>query len=206
MIKPINRRRFASLLAALLVAVMVWQWSGAARIYLKAHLAQWLIAKAWTETLDQPGAHIKPWPWADTRPVARLLVPGHNIDLYVLAGAQGNSLAFGPGHHSGSPPPGAGTSVIGGHRDTHFRFLQHLQVGDALTLQTPTGELLQYRIAQLVVVNIHVQPLLIEPGLPGLVLVTCYPFDALIPDGPLRLVVWADLVDPGVNGIVAQHF
>jgi len=52
----------------------------------EAHLAQALVRRAWRETLA--GARdTRPWPWADTRPVARLLVPGQGVETFVLAGA-----------------------------------------------------------------------------------------------------------------------
>ena len=75
-------------------------------IYLKAELAQYLLLeKAWTRTL-QGENQVKPWPWADTWPVARLQLPKYGIDLIVLSGASGRTLAFGPGHVSTSAQPG----------------------------------------------------------------------------------------------------
>lgn len=38
-------------------------------------------------------------------PMARLEILGHGIDLYVLAGGTGRTLAFGPGHLDGTPLP-----------------------------------------------------------------------------------------------------
>lgn len=179
------------LASAVLLLVVLWQWSSAGWIFAKAQVAQWLIADAWAETLVQQTPS-KPWSWADTWPVARLQFPAHEVDLYVLAGAAGNSLAFGPGHHQGSALPGAGMSVIGGHRDTHFRFLKNIEVGDRLTLQLANSNFLHYRIDRTEVVDINRQPLFIAPDTRSLVLVTCYPFDALNPNGPLRLLVWAE--------------
>lgn len=193
------------MLPSLLLLFVVWQWGGASWIYAKAHLAQWLIASAWTETLSQaraqPQTQIKPWPWADTWPVARLQFPAQQVDLYVLAGAQGNSLAFGPGLHLDSALPGAGMSVIGGHRDTHFRFLKHALVSDYLSVQIADGHWRDYRIAHIEVVNIEHQPLLIEPNADLLLLVTCFPFDTINPNGPERLLVWAEPVNPGLTFI-----
>jgi hypothetical protein len=37
-----------------------------------------------------------PWPWAYTWPIARLMLPFKEIELIVLNGAYGRSLAFGP--------------------------------------------------------------------------------------------------------------
>jgi sortase A len=179
------------LIAALLLLVIAWQWGSAGWIVVKAQLAQWLIARAWSETLAQPAQIYKPWPWADTWPVARLQMPERGIDLYILAGVQGNSLAFGPGHQQGTALPGEGMSVIGGHRDTHFRFLSEVAPGDQLVVERATGRTIRYRITALDVVDITRQPLQIAPDEQGLLLITCYPFVALR-NGPLRLLVWAE--------------
>jgi len=181
--------KWRPLLSLLLVGLMAWCWGSAAWIHLKAQLAQQLIARAWDSTLAGD-TRTKPWPWADTWPVARLQV--EDQDLYVLAGAQGNSLAFGPGHMHGTALPGEGLSVIGGHRDTHFGFLQQVAVGEEILLQTTAGNLVRYQVRGTEVVDSRKQPLLINPQERGLVLVTCYPFTALSPGGPLRYVVWAE--------------
>ena len=196
-------RRVVSLISVLLVLILAWQWGNAGWILVKAQLAQWLIAQAWDNSQTpghEPSAqrenpltpNIKPWPWADTHPVARLRMPDEGVDLFVLEGAQGNSLAFGPGHLQGTALPGDGISVIGGHRDTHFRFLKDIKPGDDLYMQTRDGRQLTYRIERRQVVDSRHTPLQL-PDYPasGLVLVTCYPFDAIDPNGPLRLVVWA---------------
>lgn len=52
----------------------------------------------------------------------------------------GRTLAFGPGHLSGTAPPGAiGNAVISGHRDTHFAFLSALRVGDGIVVEGRDG-------------------------------------------------------------------
>ena len=106
-----------------------WQLGQGAYIPAKAWLAQELMQRAWNRagTGDQQPV---PWPWADTWPVARLSALAGDVDLIVLAGGSDRTLAFGPGHLSASAFPGTqGNSVIAGHRDTHFNFLQHLDVG-----------------------------------------------------------------------------
>lgn len=185
------RRRFAALgLAGLLVALGGWQVGAAGWIHAKAWLAQALLETAWQRTLAT-GAPAKPWPWADTWPVARLAAPAHGAEMIVLAGGSGRTLAFAPGHVDGSPLPGRpGTSVIGGHRDTHFAFLERLRPGDALVVEDAAGSH-RFRVAETRVVDSRTTR--IEPAgtLPALALVTCYPFDAIIPGGPLRYVVLA---------------
>lgn len=160
-------------------------------IFAKAQVAQVLLARAWDETRAS-GHAVKPWPWADTWPVARLTVPRLNVDEIVLAGGNGQAMAFGPGHLSRTAAPGQnGNVVLAGHRDTHFRFLRDLRPGDEILLKVARGAPRRYRVTETAVVDFHDRrPLQASPE-PALTLITCYPFDALIPGGPLRYVVRA---------------
>lgn len=162
-----------------------------AYIYLKAQAAQFLIERAW-EHNEFAARAIEPWPWADTQVLARLRVPSRHIRQYVLAGAHGQALAFGPGHLSGTPMPGeAGNTVIAGHRDTHFRFLRDLSVGDDIVFDLPHGATVRYRVTRIwVTTDTDSRPLAGRTGR-FLTLITCYPFDALSAGGPLRYVVEA---------------
>jgi len=178
-------------LALALLLVGATQFGHGAWIQAKAWLAQGLIAQAWSRTLM--GEHqAKPWPWADTWPVARLSVPALGIERYVLAGADGSALAFGPGHVSGTPIPGeAGNSVIGGHRDTHLAFLRLLRPGDLLEVERADGTRVAYRIELASVLHKGDVWVAKQEGPDRLTLVTCYPFDALRAGGPQRYVVFA---------------
>lgn len=197
-------RRSLYTVAGLLFALGVWQAGGGLYIHAKAILAQVLIKRAWAEVRDHGGA-MPPWPWADTSPVARLTVPSLDIDQFVLAGASGRTLAFGPGHMDGTPQPGApGVSVISGHRDTHFRFLKALKPGDALQVTTPDRTTVAYRVTALRVVNSETARIETGSDTPRLALVTCYPFDAIETGGPLRYVVMAEAA-PTEAAAVARH-
>ncbi|MEZ5524049.1 MAG: class GN sortase [Pseudomonadales bacterium] len=168
-------------------------------IYAKALLAQELIERSWQETLET-GNRIKPWPWADTWPVARLEANQQDVDLYVLQGTHGSALAFGPGYLIGSAAPGSdGATVIAGHRDTHFRFLRELHQGDALTLTDQTGTQHAYRVRALSIVDSRQQELAPTAEQGQLILVTCYPFEAFTPGGPLRYVVHAEPAKTGLT-------
>jgi sortase A len=185
-------RRFLLQVAALCVVCWgVGQMARASYIHSKASLAQILIQRAWTKT-SKRGASAKPWPWADTRPVARLGAPDYRVDLMVLEGGSGRTLAFGPGHVTGTAMPGDhGNAVIGGHRDTHFRFLRDLKLGDLLLVETEERELVDYEVTSMKVVDEGRNDLLRDYGDDRLTLITCYPFDAITPGGPLRYVVTA---------------
>ena len=186
-----HRGTLALATAGALVALAAFHSGRAAWIEAKAHLAQALIRRAWQQTSAGAG-DVRPWPWADTRPVARLLVPGRAVDLVVLAGASGRTLAFGPGHVDGTARPGdPGNAVISGHRDTHFRFLRRLRPGDALDVERPGGGRRRFVVALTRVVDRRDLSVVADAGDTRLTLVTCYPFDALRPGGPLRFVVVA---------------
>lgn len=178
---------------AVLLGVAAWQLGAAGYIQAKAWLAQRLIQDAWTQSLAT-GQPTRPWPWADTWPVARLTLPGRGVDVYVLAGASGRTLAFGPGHLDGSAAPGApGNTVLAGHRDTHFAFLRDLPAGAMMELQDIHGRSTRYRVRGVGVVDKADVGVLAQPGAGRhLTLVTCYPFDALRAGGPLRYVVMAE--------------
>jgi sortase A len=163
-------------------------------LYAKAELGQALLHRAWS-TMQTSGAPAKPWPWADTHPIARLVAPAQDVDLLVLSGASGRTLAWGPGHLDGSAPPGAaGNAVLSAHRDTHFRFLARVAVGDTLIVERADGARVTYRVREIAIVDAHTLAIPRDTLAPTLTLLTCYPFDALVPGGPLRYIVTAEAV------------
>lgn len=177
-------------LVVLLLAVGVYSSGQGLWIFGKAVAAQVLLRRAWAEArAGQPQA--RPWPWADTWPVARLLSPQHDVDLVVLEGASGSSIAFGPGRIAGTARPGeGGTLALAGHRDTHFEFLEHVVPGEPLYLELPSGAVWDFEVESAQVVDERDTAALAAPG-DWLTLVTCYPFHAPVPGGPLRYVVRA---------------
>ena len=181
-----RRRRLAFVTA--LVAVLVLLDAG--WIHAKAALAQLLLQRAWTQTLADGEVH-RPWPWADTEPVARLQAPSLGEDQIVLAGDSGRVLAFGPGWAPASAAPGSdGRSVISGHRDTHFAWLHKLTVDDRLRVVTRNGSR-DYRVVGTTMVDSREQRIEVSQAGSELLLVTCWPFDAVVAGGPLRYVVTA---------------
>lgn len=197
-VRSIKLGRMRHLAPMLLIGVVAMvgsmSFGHGAYMFAKAELAQILLQSAWARTLST-GTASPPWPWADTHPVARLIVPARHADVLVLAGASGRTLAFGPGHLDGSAAPGdAGNAVVTAHRDTHFRFLQRVAAGDELVVERPDGAKRHFRVRNTYVADHRALNLPRDTARPTLTLVTCYPFEALNPGGPLRYVVVAEAV------------
>lgn len=180
-------RRLAGLGLAVLGLLLVLQGGW---VHAKAALAQALLERAFARSLETGRAE-RPWSWADTWPEARIEIPRLGLSQVVLAGDSGQALAFGPGHLPGTPEAGEdGTTVYAAHRDTHFRGLGGVAVGDEIRVTRRDGRSFAFRVTGTEVVRWDASG--IEPRAPGrrLVLSTCWPFDAVTP-GPLRYLVHA---------------
>jgi sortase A len=185
---------FKGIIVSILLVLSLWQLGAGSYVYAKAKVAQWLMHEAWKKTLKGE-RNVKPWSWADTWPVSRLIVPEHDIDVYILQGSSGRTLAFGPGHMPNTPLPGdPGNSVVGGHRDTHFRFLQDVRIGDIFIIETPDSMRIKYQVSERSIVDHNDTAQVLDQADDELTLVTCYPFDAIIAGGNLRFVVEARLL------------
>ena len=161
-------------------------------IHMKAFAAQELIEAAWQRARDGVDT-ARPWPWADTTPVARLTINGESF--FVLEGASGRNLAFGPTHDAASVMPGdIGNSVIEAHRDTHFKVLRKVRMGDRMRVERADGRAFEFIVTDRRVADSRRQRIALDAHAPRLTLVTCYPFDAIEPGGPLRFVVTADWI------------
>ncbi|MGO1693531.1 MAG: class GN sortase [Marinobacter sp.] len=159
-------------------------------IPLKAVMAQELLEIAWAESQARQ-IESRPWPWADTWPVAKLSIPELNDSMIVLAGVHGESLAFGPGQMMGVGSA-QGAVVIAGHRDTHFRPLKRLKPGNELQLQSRDGRWQGYKVREARIVDSRSEFIdTSNLAADTLLLVTCYPFDSMDAGGPLRYVVEA---------------
>ena len=199
----IPSRRAIRILVAALLCLGFWQFGQGAYIPAKAWLAQELMHRAWKKAEGGEQAP-PPWPWADTWPVAKLIVPQYDIEQIILAGDSGSSLAFGPGYSLASARPNtAGTTMISGHRDTHFGFLKNLRINDILLIQT-TGSTVSYRIIDMQIVDSQLFSLQPDTHEKNLVLVTCYPFDTLTAGGTSRYLVYASAMPENTNPLAAM--
>ena len=156
----------------------------------KAVLAQVLLERAWQLTLQDGDAH-RPWPWAEHWPVGKLHFPTLGESHVILEGDTGNVLAFAPGRNHRSGTLGAfRTTVISAHRDTHFSNIGQLESGDRIRVEAENGSV-TYRVTATRVVDAR-QSSIRARDRRELILVTCWPFDAVDAGGSERYVVVAN--------------
>ncbi|WP_264371777.1 class GN sortase [Shewanella donghaensis] len=169
----------------------------------KANFAQYLIEQAWNKTLQDQTPH-KPWSWADTHPVGKLMLyADKDTDIYpvgepmfILAGASGRNLAFGPSLMlNGAGVGELGNTIIAGHRDTHFSNLQNVKKGDMVELETALGQTQSYLITGIDIVHETQTEILDMTADNQLTLITCYPFEDLSANSDYRYVVTAKQVN-----------
>jgi sortase A len=142
-----------------------------------------------------------PPPIADVTPppargaaIAELSIPRVNLSAVVLHGSDARTLRRGPGHLEDTPLPGQpGNIVIAGHRDSFFRQLRYLAVGDEVFLDSPAGRF-RYQISSLRVVHPWDTTVLAQTSDETLTLITCFPFWVL-GDAPDRFIVRATRTD-----------
>ena len=158
-----------------------------------------------TQTMP-PGVHALPGDARDPRAphpaspspaqgtlLGRLEAPEVQLSTPLLEGSDDGTLGHGAGHIEDTPFPGQpGNIGIAGHRDTVFRPLRRIHVGDALALTT-SDRVYRYRIDKTFIVGPDDVYVLDPTDRPTLTLVTCYPFE-FIGHAPRRFIVQAQLV------------
>jgi sortase A len=174
---------------------LVW----CAAILTDAYLIQH-IARKRLESMSKTGSSTAPFTHpilAPGAPVADLSIPRIGLSAIVLQGSDDHTLSLGPGHFETTPLPGEpGNVVIAGHRDTFFRPLQNVQVGDDIIL-TAFGRHVHYRVLWFSIVDPGEVSVIGPTSDAVLTLVTCYPFHFIGP-APDRFIVRSIRVeDPG---------
>jgi len=120
-------------------------------------------------------------------------VPRVDLAATVLEGSDDATLSRAAGHIEDTALPGQrGNAGIAAHRDTIFRPVRNLRIGDVMTVTTADGAY-DYRIDQTMIVNPEDVYVLDPTAHATLTLVTCYPF-TFIGHAPKRFIVKASLV------------
>jgi sortase A len=157
-----------------------------ARLSLKATLSQSRGARE----LDHRAAAVASPLAGDV--VGRLEIPRLSLSAVVFEGADPDVLERGAGHVPGSALPGdRGNTVLAAHRDTFFRSLRGVRVGDVVRIHRPHKDSAYVVQSARIVEPDEVDVLKPTPE-PALTLITCYPFRFIGP-APERFVVRAVL-------------
>jgi len=137
----------------------------------------------------------KPTPPATGDTVGILKIPKINAELAIVEGTDPDDLEKGVGHYKGSYFPGEkGQIVLSGHRDTVFRKLGVLKIGNQLTLQMPYGNY-TYVITHTKIVKSNDKSIItLQKQKEELVLTTCYPFH-YVGNAPKRYIIYAKLIN-----------
>jgi sortase A len=197
------RRRNGSLraVAYLLVIAGGAAIGWCAAIIFDGQIAQWVARQQLEKTLSDADANPPYLPLAkrslvppeNGTPLAELSIPRIGLSVVVLQGSDEHTLRQGVGHIESTPLPGESGNVgLAGHRDSFFRPLRNVQVGDDIMLETPAGNV-HYRVSSYRIVSPSEVSVIHPTSDPVLTLVTCYPF-YFVGAAPDRFVVRANLV------------
>lgn len=114
-------------------------------------------------------------------------------EIPIIEGTGAKELKQGVGHYVGSVLPGfSDNSVLAGHRDSVFRNLGNIQLGDLLTVRTDWG-LFVYEVNKIRIVQADDKTVIVPTSDAVLTLSTCYPF-RFVGNAPQRYIVQAGLV------------
>ena len=110
-------------------------------------------------------------------------IPRLDISSVVEEGVDDSTLWEAVGHIPGTALPGQnGNSALAAHRDTYFRGLGDVQVGDLVVFHSPYANF-RYRVESMKIVDAGATDALPDSATPTLSLITCYPFHYI---GPAR--------------------
>ena len=127
---------------------------------------------------------------ADGDSIGVIEIPRIGIAVVVVQGDSPDILTRAVGHIADTALPGhAGNVVLAGHRDTFFRPLRDLRVGDTITVKTRQGDF-DYFVDSTFVVGASDVWVVDARGGHTLTLITCYPFTYIGP-APDRFIVRA---------------
>lgn len=131
-------------------------------------------------------------------------IPRIGLSSVILEGTEAGTLRRAVGHIHGTALPGQpGNLCLAGHRDTFFRPLRRVAVGDEVAIKSHAGRVL-YRVQSVRVVRPEDAEVLDNTPGDALTLVTCYPFH-FIGAAPKRFVVRAMRISRNQKEDTAAH-
>jgi sortase A len=189
-------------LVLILVGVIALGWVG-----FQFGAAAW-YARETRDTLEvlrqAPPSEAKPAPdtLAEGEPIGTLEITRVGLSGVVVEGDSDAVLDRAIGHLPDTPLPwNEGNSALAAHRDTIFRPLKGVRLGDVLRLKTPHGDF-DYRVSETLIVKPEEVWVLDPTPETTLTLISCWPFN-FIGHAPERFIVRAERI-PTVN-VAAQR-
>lgn len=146
---------------------------------------------------------------AEGEVIGEMKIPRLELKAIVVQGESPKVLRRAVGHLPETPLPGEpGNVALAGHRDSFFRPLRSIQLGDAITIKTLEGEF-QYQVESTETVLPSDVQILQPSSEKTLTLVTCFPFYYVGP-APKRFIVHARQIGrlPGQSPVAEalRHF
>ncbi|MGO4886440.1 class D sortase [Anaerobacillus sp. MEB173] len=135
----------------------------------------------------------------ETRPnvgdvFGKIILPSLDEEYPIISGTDQKELAKGVGHYTGSVLPGEhDNSVLAGHRDTVFRRLGEVTLGDVVIVETYAGSF-TYEVITERIVDQDDRTVIVPYDEAILTLVTCFPFD-YVGAAPERFILTLRLID-----------
>jgi sortase A len=130
-------------------------------------------------------------------PIGTLEITRLGLSGVVIEGDVDAVLDRAIGHLPDTPLPWKeGNSALAAHRDTIFRPLKGVRLGDVLRLKTPHGDF-DYRVSETLIVKPDEVWVLDPTPVTTLTLISCWPFN-YIGNAPERFIVRAERI-PTVN-------
>ena len=191
-IKP--RKQLLVILSAILaIAGLIFLFL-AFKIEIKAKVAQYLLNNAWNKTIET-GDEYEPWPGFDGYPILKLSIPKFKLQQIVLSNTSGQSLAFGPSFHPETYLPKENKiTAISSHRDSHGYYIRDLKINDFVILEDKEDNKFTYKVKNFKIINVEDKDLQFNKKNSQLLLITCYPFDAVISGTNLRYIVFSERI------------
>lgn len=124
--------------------------------------------------------------------IGSLTIPRIKSVIAIIEGTGSKELKRGVGHYVGSVLPGVSdNSVLAGHRDSVFRHLGEVKIGDLITVKTKYGVFV-YEVHKIRIVKANDRTVIVPTKDAILTLSTCYPF-YYVGSAPKRYIVQAGL-------------
>jgi sortase A len=154
---------------------------------------------------EEPVPEARPVPDPGPRPrilpgglIGKVEVPRLRISAVVRSGVDSKTLKRAVGHVPATALPGEPGNVgIAAHRDTFFRNLKGVKVGDVIRMVTPSGTY-EYAVESTKIVWPRNVEVLDPTPEPALTVVTCYPFN-YVGSAPKRFIVRAKQISPAIT-------